>query len=170
VKRISRGQTLALWERYLERALAEVDKGEKANLDNAMLDINAAIDHAPRMGELYATRALISYLQNKPDAEVDADLKLAFGIDRHQWLCLYVWGLMAMRKQNYPEAVESFSQAQRYVPTRPEVLQARAMAYYGQGELDRAILDIELALKNAEDRHAKDLKKMLNDFKSRQKS
>lgn len=170
-KRISRGQPLSMWERYLERGLAEVEKGDKGNLNEALEDIDAAIEIVPGVGELYATRALILHLMGRRDEEAEQDCEIALKMDKHQWMSFYVRGLIAMRAKEFDTALEHFSQAHRYVPTRPEVLQSRAMVHYAQGHIDLAVQDMQNAVDNLEkgDRRSKDMKSMLKDFEKKAK-
>ena len=171
VKRISRGQPLSMWERYLERALAEIEKGDKGNLNDALEDIDAALEIAPGVGELYATRALVLHLMGRREDEAEEFCAIALRMDKHQWMSYYVQGLIAMKAKEYEDALEHFSQAQRYVPLRPEVLQSRAMVYYAQGHIQLAVQDMQNAVDNLEkgDKRARDMKKMLSDFEKKAK-
>ena len=170
-KRISRGQPISLWERYLERGLAEVEKGDKGNLNDALEDIEAALDIMPGVGELYASRALIFHLMGRRDDEAEQDCELALNIDKHQWMSYYVRGLIAMRAKEFDTALEHFSQAHRYVPTRPEILHSRAMIYYAQGHIHLAVQDMQRAVDNLGkgDKRTKVMKAMLSDFEKKAK-
>lgn len=167
-KRYSRGMPLSVWERYLERGLHYM---QNKNYDKALADLDAAIEENPRIGELYAARALILYHMER-DKEAAEDAVLALQIDRHQWFSFYVRGLLAMRQKDYETAIEHFSQAQRYVPQRPEVLHSRAMAYWGYGHTDLALADLEAALAalDKDDKQHKTIKSLLNRFKKAAKS
>ena len=157
--RYSNGRPLAMWERFLERGLAAI---EKENYDDALIDPDDAIENTPTLGELYATRGLILHLMRR-DEEAEEDLEYALNLDKHQWLVFYVRGLMAMRQKEHEQAIEHFSQAQRYVPTRPEILHSRAMAYYGYGHVDAAIADLTLAVDkmDSKDKQLKEIKRLL---------
>ena len=165
--RYSTGRPLAVWERYLERGIAAF---EKESYEDALADLDEAIENTPNLGELYATRGLILHLMRR-DEDSEEDLAHALNLDSHQWLVFYVQGLIAMRNKNHEEAIEYFSRAQRYVPTRPEILHSRAMAYYGYGNLDAAIGDLKLAVDtmDSKDKQLKEIKRLLKVMEDEQK-
>lgn len=167
-KRISTGRPLSVWERYLERGLAEMEKG---NYSDALDDIDAAVDETPSpVGELFATRGLILYHLNRRQ-EAEAALEEGFRLDKHQWLVFYVRGLFAMKDQNFEAAVEQLTRAVEYVPTRPEILYSRAMAFYGQGHLDATIADLKFAIEHndSKDKTIKEVRNLLKKVEAENK-
>lgn len=140
--RVSSGMPLSLWERHLERGL---DAFQKGKYDEALADLDEAILHFTRNGELYATRGLILAEMGKADAARE-DLAYALQLDDRQWVAHYVSGLLAYRAKQYDEAIEHLSKAQRYAPLRPEIFFTRGIAFYAKGDVNRARLDIDSAV------------------------
>ncbi|NDJ86269.1 MAG: tetratricopeptide repeat protein [Chloroflexi bacterium] len=158
--RYSYGQPLTLWERHLERGLDYFSKGKN---DEALADLDAAIEADDRIAELYATRGMILVEMGKED-QAHEDLAYALELDARQWLVHYVRGLIAYRKKAYDDAIEALSLAQRYVPLRPEVYYTRACVYYERGDLERARDDADYALQTlkADDKRGRTIKRLLS--------
>lgn len=161
--RISKGQTLAIWERYLERGLHFFDKGKH---DEALADLDEAIRSSPRNAELYATRGMILAEMGDEEAAHE-DLDYAAKLDDRQWVVHYLRGLLAYRRKHHDEAIEHLSQAQRYAPLRPEILYARAVVNYDRGQLKRAQDDMDSAVQLMKDgdKRQRAAKKFLNRVK-----
>jgi tetratricopeptide (TPR) repeat protein len=166
--RVSRGQPLSLWERHFERGL---EAFEKKQYDDALADLDEAIVHNARIGELYATRGLILLEMGKTD-EAQDDLDYALKVDARQWLVHYALGLSAYRKKEFDEAIKHLSNAQRFAPMRAEILYTRALANYEQGNLKRAEMDIDSAIQvmDTKDKRQKDAKAFLKQVQADLKS
>src|SRR5688572_2694021 len=98
---VSRGAPLSLAERYLERAL---DYYTKKKYEDAIEDLDAAIEVEPRNGELYATRGYIHYEAGTLHL-AEADFKKALEIDPRQWLAHYARAMIAFSKEEYDVAL-----------------------------------------------------------------
>jgi tetratricopeptide (TPR) repeat protein len=98
------------------------------------------------------TRGYILFDMQRED-EASEDLRYALVLDPRQWLAHYLLGLIAMRRENYELAIEEFSKAQRYAPTRPEIFFARAIAHHERDEMELAYQDMDNALQVMPDNH-----------------
>ena len=167
--RVSKGETLSVWERYFERALHNYATGE---MDDALLDIEAAIEANPRNGELHATRGMFLLEAGKTDDAMEV-FDTAQKFDQRQWVVDYLRGLHAFRQKNYDSAIEHLTTALLRAPLRPEALYLRAMAYYARGEIVRARDEVQKAVDNVTDKKNKslrDMKKFLTQLKREAKA
>lgn len=165
--RHSTGAPLSISDRYLERGLHHYQHKRFAE---ALADLDEAIHNAPTFAELYITRAAILYeLERDDDATEDAEYALR--LDPRQWIGHYLLGMIAIRRENYPLAVEEFSKAQRYAPTRPEIFFSRAIAFHQQDEMTLAYYDMDSALQlmKSDDKHRKEATKFVTQVKPTKK-
>ncbi|MBI5928110.1 MAG: tetratricopeptide repeat protein [Chloroflexi bacterium] len=165
--RTSNGITLSISDRYLERGLHLYQQKKFAE---ALADLDEAIRNAPIFAELYVTRAAILYELERDD-EATEDAEYALRLDPRQWIGHYVLGMIAIRRENFPQAVEYFSQAQRYAPTRPEIFFSRAIAFHQQDEMTLAYYDMDSALQvmKSDDKRRKDATKFVTQVKPAKK-
>jgi Flp pilus assembly protein TadD len=140
--RISRGTPLSKAQRYLERGLAAHSRAE---YDDALADLDEAINQERRNAELYATRGYILQEAGYTD-EAEADFEKALKIDPSQWVVHYARAMEAFRNEDYDNALAYLAQAQRIVPLRPELFIYRAAAYYAKGEKSAAEREIDSAV------------------------
>lgn len=154
--RVSKGEVLSVWERYFERGLHQFGQG---NLEDALEDIEAAIDINNRDGELHVTRGLILLEMSKVDDAMEA-LNEGLKLDQRQWLAHYLFGLHAYRRKQIDEAIGHLATAKTYAPTRPEVLYLLSMCYYARGEIERALDHVDSAIENADNPRAKPIREM----------
>lgn len=162
--RVSKGEPLSIWERYLERGLFAFEQGE---YEDALADLDAAIEENSRNGELFATRGMIK-LEMGDVAAAMADLDQALQTDPKQWLVHYLRGLHQYRENDYNATIAHLSEALKYAPLRPEALFLRAMAYYARGEIVRARDETQKAVDNADNPRAeaiRPIKKFLTQLK-----
>lgn len=167
--RVSKGQTLSVWERYLERGLHHFTTGE---MEDALLDIEAAIVENPKNGELHAAHGLILLEMGKIDDAMTA-LDAAQKMDQRQWVVDYLRGLHAYRQKQYDNVIEHVTTALLRAPLRPEALYLRAMAYYARGEIARARDEVQKAVDNADnprDKSIRSMKKFLTQLKREAKA
>lgn len=161
--RYSDGHALSISDRHLERGLHLYGQKKYAE---ALADLDEAIHQAPVVAELYITRGLILYELERHDEATD-DIEYALRLDPRQWLGHYILGMIAIQRKNYPLAVEEFSKAQRYAPTRPEIFYARAIAFHEQDEIQLAYYDMDSALQvmKNDDKRRKDANKFITQVK-----
>lgn len=156
--RQSTGAPLSIADRYLERGLHHYQHKKFAE---ALADLDEAIYNASGHAELYVTRAVILYEMERDD-DATEDAEYALRLDPRQWIGHYILGLIAIRNENFPAAVEQFSQAQRYAPTRPEIFFSRSIAFHQQDEMTLAYYDMDSALQVMKSDHK--LRKEANKF------
>ena len=154
--RVSKGEVLSVWERYFERALHQYQMGE---FDEALLDVEAAIEANQRYAELYALRGMI-FLEQGKTAEALEDFEKTLKMDQRQWAVHYLMGVHEYRSKNIDKALTAFATAQQYAPARSEVLYMLGMCYYRRGELERAKDFVQAAVDNADDPKAKSVREM----------
>ncbi|NJL94390.1 MAG: tetratricopeptide repeat protein [Anaerolineae bacterium] len=164
--RTSNGQVLTLPERYLERAL---DHLVHKRYDEALLDMEAALRLEPRNGEFLATRGYI-LLQAERLLEAEAAFATALKTDPRQWVAHYGRALMAIQRQQWPEALGHLSVAQRLDPQRPEVLTLLAAVYYSQGNHEAAQAHVQRALEALpdDDKRRREIKRWERTIKRRE--
>lgn len=161
VIRTSKGEVLALWERYFERGLYAYSKGD---FEDALADLDEAIENVNKNGEVYAVRGMILQQMGKYDL-AEEDFDLALKIDPRQWVVYYLRAHRAYQQKKYDEAITLASEAARFAPLRPEILYLRAVAYYTRGETKRAFDELEIALTSAEDPENKDQRDLYRNVK-----
>ncbi len=161
VVRTSKGEVLALWERYFERGLYAYGKGE---FEDALADLDDAIANVHKNGELYATRGMILQQMGKHDL-AEEDFDIALKIDSRQWVVYYLRANRAYQQKKYDEAIALVSEAVRFAPLRPEVLFLRAIAYYTRGETQRAFDDLTLLINDAHEPQDKAQRDLLRNIK-----
>jgi tetratricopeptide (TPR) repeat protein len=136
---LARAEAQSYYERGL-RAFA------MHSYEDALADLDAAIERAPGYTELYCARGVIAMEAGKlPGAK--EDFEYALSQSKRQWLALYGLGSLAAGRNAWKEAVGFFTQAQAIAPGRPEVWYYRAVALYNLGETDKAAADMKTALR-----------------------
>ena len=128
---------------YYERGLLSF-AAHKA--DDALADLDAALQIAPGFAELYSARGLI-LLEAGKLPESQEDFEYALKLNGRQWLAQYGLGVLAFNRKAWAEAIEAFTKAQAIAPGRPEPWYYRAVAYYNAGEMDKGRADMKIALK-----------------------
>lgn len=151
---------LRIGERYYERALAAFAKGA---LDDALADMDQAVQHEPRNAEFHAARGLMLVDYDATD-EAEDDFARSLKLDVMQWLAHYGRGVSAFRAGDYEAAVAQFSRAQHVAPDRPEVYIYRGAAFYVLGQHAEAASDLRFAqgLLDAKDKRQATIKKWLS--------
>ncbi|MBN1963837.1 MAG: tetratricopeptide repeat protein [Anaerolineae bacterium] len=142
LRRVGRRWTMA--DRYLERGLYHLDKKK---YEDALADLNAAIEHEPDNAELYATRGVI-YAESDNEDYADYardDLTYARYLDPKQWVAEYYLGMMSYHEEDYHEALRRFTAARDLAPLRPETYYYRALCYYKLDDVGTARIEMELA-------------------------
>ena len=140
-ERKGRSRKLTMAERYYERALYEYGRGQ---FDEALADLDAAIEFEPKNAELYVARGLVLIGAQRIDDAYE-DLDYAIKHDPTQWLVHYLRGVQAVDNDQPDQAIDSFSRAQMIAPDRPETYFFRSVAYYQKGSAKDATQDMEIA-------------------------
>jgi Flp pilus assembly protein TadD len=136
------GTRLSVADRHYERGLYYFTRNK---LDQAIADLDEAIQLQPKRAELYAARGLV-LLQNGAADEAEEDFAYALELDLQQWLSHYGRGVHAFENANYTQAIDYFSRAQLVAPDRPEVYYYRAIAFFQIDQPDQAKRDMQYAL------------------------
>lgn len=128
---------------YYERGLLSFAAHK---IEDALADLDAAIQIAPGYTELYSARGLILLEANKlPEAQ--EDFEYALKLSTRQWLAQYGLGVLAFNRKAWPQAIDAFTKAQAIAPGRPEPWYYRAVAHYNSGDSDKAKADMKIALR-----------------------
>ncbi len=143
---------------YYERGLRAFGSD---NYEDALADLDAAVQRAPGYAELYSARGWIGLeAGKKPGAE--EDFRYALQLSKRQWLAHYGLGVLAFQSRKWDEAIDHFSHAVAVAPGRPEPWYYRAVSYYNSGELEKARTDMRTALRwlsdETDDRRADTIK------------
>src|SRR5689334_14216823 len=129
-------------EQYYARALAYVNKGD---LDNAMIDIQKAIDFSPAMAQAYVVRAGIHHFRRNLDAAI-ADATKAIELNMKHEGPYLVRGASYNVKGQYDLALIDFNKALEFNPQSGYGYSGLGVSYNGKGDPDRAILEFTKAL------------------------
>ncbi len=136
---LARAEAQSYYERGL-RAFA------MHNYEDALADLDAAIERAPGYTELFCARGVIAMEAGKlPGAK--EDFEYALTLSKRQWLAYYGLGTLAAGRNAWRESADLFTQAQAIAPGRPEVWYYRAVAWYNLGEIEKAAADMKTALR-----------------------
>lgn len=164
--KISRGTPLSLAERFLERALFAYSKDK---FEDALSDMDAAVEAEPHNAELYATRGFI-LARAGHDSEAEPDLEKALKINPQQWLAHYTRAMMAFKTGDLDKALGHLAVAKVVAPRRPEILIYQAAAYYHKKDKPNAQKIIAEAVEIIESgdkkllKEAKKWQKAINDL------
>jgi tetratricopeptide (TPR) repeat protein len=137
------GRRLSEADRYFERGLYYYTRDK---LDLALADLDEAILRDPKRAEYHVARGFM-LLQSGWADDAEEDFAYGLRLDPTQWLAYYGRGMQAFQNEDYAQAVNQFSRAQRVAPDRPEIYFHRAVAFYEMGNAEQAVLDMEFSLK-----------------------
>jgi tetratricopeptide (TPR) repeat protein len=122
-------------DEYYKKALAAY---EKRNLDEALINMNDAIQALPTNPEYYATRGFFFVEDDVPD-KAEADFEKALKIHPYEMLAHYGRGIIAFRNKKWDEALQHFLNAYYADPKRAETLYYLAIVYHRRGENANAV-------------------------------
>jgi tetratricopeptide (TPR) repeat protein len=131
-------------DEYYQMAL---EAFRKHKLDQAINQINEAIDLLPRRAELYAARGLF-YLEDGIEDKAQENFQQALKLNRAELLAHYGRGVLAYQSGNMQEAMAHFSDAYTSDPKRPETLYYLALVYHRNKDHVVARRMMELAQEN----------------------
>jgi Flp pilus assembly protein TadD len=156
------GTRLSLVDRHYERGLYYFTKNK---LDQAIADLDEAIQLQPKRAELYTARGLM-LLQNSEPEKAEEDFAYALELDLQQWLSYYGRGIHAFENADYTQAIDFFSRAQLVAPDRPEVYYYRAIAFFQIDQKKEAQRDMRysLSLLGEDDARRRDVQRWLKIF------
>jgi tetratricopeptide (TPR) repeat protein len=128
-------------DEYYKQALAAYGKMQ---LEQAILDMNQAIELLPNNAEYYAARGLF-YLEDGVKDKAQADFEQALKLHRHEMLANFGRGIIAYNDKNWDEALAHFLDAYAVEPQRPEILYYLALTYHRKGNNNAALPYMEQA-------------------------
>jgi beta-barrel assembly-enhancing protease len=111
---------------------------EKRNLEDAILEMEYAIELLPTEAEYYAARGFF-YLEDSINDKAKADFEQALKLYPYETLAHYGRGVMAYKSRNWDEALAHFADAYRADPNRPETLYYLALVYHRQNQNAQAL-------------------------------
>jgi tetratricopeptide (TPR) repeat protein len=130
-------------ERYLTSGCERMNAG---NPGEALPDLDRAIQLAPRWAEARRQRAHCRVLLGDHPGVLE-DLKVALTLEPNDPWSHYARGVSLWATVNRGEAIESFTRALALDPGHFKSAQHRAHGYMVLGDYERAVADLELALR-----------------------
>ena len=127
------GQALRTPDAYYYRGLARQEKGD---LDGAIADFNEAIKLYPKYSSAYGSRGAARKAKGDLEGAV-ADYNRAIEIDPNLALPYYYRGFVFLENQDFDNAIKDFDKALEIQPNLAIVVQNRADAKRGKGDLPR---------------------------------
>jgi len=122
-------------DEFYKLALAAYDQGD---YDQAIDNLNKALDLLPRQPEYLAARGYI-YLEDGVRDKADADFDGALKQHEFELLALYGRGIMAYTDRNWEDAETYFSRALAVNPERAEILYYLALVQHRQRKNETAL-------------------------------
>ena len=129
-------------DEYYKRALAAFDKGD---YDQAVDNLNKAIDVLPTRSEYYAARGYI-FLNDGLQDKAEADFAAALKLHEFEMLAHYGRGVLAYKDRNWEDAETAFSRALAVDPERAETLYYLALVFHRQRKNQQALPLMQKAL------------------------
>ena len=150
-------------DEFYKLALAALDNND---YDQAIDNLNKAIDLLPTKSEYYATRGYI-YLNDGIRDKADADFEAALKIHDFEMLAHYGRGILAYKDKNWEDAETAFSRALAVDPERPETLYYLALVYHRQRDNARALplmQKVQTLFEAAGDKRRSDARQWVREF------
>ena len=113
-------------DEYYRIALASY---QKRNLDEAVLNLNHAIEAYPRRAEYYAVRGYFRLQDGLPD-EAEPDFDHALTVNPYEILANFGKGAIFFERKDFDKAIEYFTKAWAADSDRAETLYYLALAYH----------------------------------------
>jgi tetratricopeptide (TPR) repeat protein len=115
-----------------------IESYQKGNLDQAILEMNEAIDLLPSRAEYLAARGLF-LLEHGLKEEAESDFENALMHNPYELLANYGKGVLSYRRRQYLEAREYFMNAWAVNETRVETLYYLALAEHHLNHYQKAL-------------------------------
>lgn len=149
-----------------------IESYQKGNLDQAILEMNEAIELLPNRAEYLAARGLFSLEHGLKD-EAEADFENALKHHPYELLANYGKGMLAYRRREYAAAREFFTNAWAVNETRAETLYYLALVEHHLNHYQKALNWMQQAImqfdaRGEEDkdarRHKRDAERWIAEF------
>ena len=114
-------------DEYYRIALASY---QKKNLDEAVLNINQAIEMYPRRSEYYAARGFFNLQEGLPAEKVEPDFDQSLSINPYEVLGNYGKGVLCFNREEYTQALDYFIKSWAADNERPETLYYIALIHH----------------------------------------
>jgi tetratricopeptide (TPR) repeat protein len=159
---------------YYERGLSYFANNK---YEDAIVDLSEAIHYDQGRAELYAARGYMYAIWGKakklPDKLEAAmvDLSHAVKLNKRLWFAHLTLGIIDFDNGQWSDALRHFTDAKEASPGHPEVWYYRAICHYKLGNLEKAVQDMETALRwlKDDDKRQKDADKWLKEFRADQR-
>lgn len=130
-------------EPYYNRGL---DYLRKSQYDEAIIELNKAIEIYPRYANAYSDRGY-AYMQKRQFDRAISDFTKTLDINPQHHYAHTNRGLAYFKKSQYDKAISEFNKAIEINPKIGETYYYRGLAYFNIGKNDRAIADYNYAIK-----------------------
>lgn len=150
-------------DEYYRIALSAFQKGQ---FDQAIENINHALDLLPTRPEYLAARGFI-YLQDGIEDKAEADFEAALTQYAFEMLAHYGLGMIAYKHKRWEETLAHFQAAAAAVPNRPETLYYLALAHHRLRDNAAALKAMQQAVEffdKAGDKRKADAAKWVREF------
>lgn len=128
-------------DEYYKKALIAYNK---RNVEEAILNMESAIELLPTNAEYYAARGFF-YLQDGINDKAQADFESALKIYPYEMMAHFGRGVIAYNSKNWDEALAHFNDAYKSDPKRPETLFYLALAYHRKSNNPQALAFMRVA-------------------------
>jgi tetratricopeptide (TPR) repeat protein len=115
-----------------------LDAYQKKNLEQAVLNMNSAIELYPNRSEYYAARGFFR-LEDGDNDKAGADFDLALSKNPYEILANYGKGVIAYNAKEYEKALDYFMKAWAADNHRPETIYYVAMIFHRQKQNQKAL-------------------------------
>lgn len=129
-------------QKYYTLAVAYVSQ---ARFDEAMVNINKAIELAPELAQAYAVRAGIYHFKNDLDAAI-ADANKALQLNLKHEAPYIIRGFAYNSKMQFDRGIEDLNKALEINPQAGAAYYGRGNAFVGKNDLDKGIADFTKAI------------------------
>lgn len=152
-------------DEYYKRALAAFDKGD---YDQAIDNLDKAIDVLPTRSEYYAARGYV-FLNDGVKEKAEADFEEALKLHEFEMLAHYGRGVLAYKDRNWEDAETAFSRALAVDPERAETLYYLALVFHRQRKNEQALRLMQKAqelFESAGDKRRTDARQWVREFEN----
>ena len=129
--------------KYFNRGTQQLNDDDAAG---AVASFTRVLELKPNDTRAHGNRAA-AYLATGQDKLASEDIEKMAALDARNPLLDRLRGVLALRASHYNDAIGAFTRALELAPNHDMMLLSRAQAYVNVGELDKALADIDEAIK-----------------------